>query len=73
MPRVYHGATAINNESIVIFGGKNVNQKSASFYVLKPKELKIDLDIEEEDESSGEGTEGDKKPIPKNQEKKSEF
>lgn len=50
-----------------------MNQKSASFYVLKPKELKIDLDIEEEDESSGEGTEGDKKPIPKNQEKKSEF
>lgn len=46
VPRVYHGATAVNNEFILIFGGKNVNQKSTSFYVLRPKDLKMDLDIE---------------------------
>jgi hypothetical protein len=52
LPRAYHGATAINNESIVIFGGKNINQKSTSLYVLKPTNIKLDLDIEEEDEPS---------------------
>lgn len=46
LPRVYHGSTVINNESIVIFGGKNINQKSTSFYVLKPKDANLDIDIE---------------------------
>lgn len=53
LPRVYHGATTIDNESIVVFGGKNINEKNTSFYVLKPKDIKLDLDIEEEDEFSG--------------------
>jgi len=37
----------------VVFGGKNINEKNTSFYVLKPKDIKLDLDIEEEDEFSG--------------------
>lgn len=49
LPRAYHAATVVNSECIVIFGGKNLNPKSTSFYVLRPKDIKLDLDIEEED------------------------
>jgi hypothetical protein len=49
LPRVYHGATSINNEKIVIFGGINDNQANTAFYVLKPTNIKLELDIEEED------------------------
>jgi hypothetical protein len=52
MPRVYHASTAVNNESIVIFGGKTLNQANTSFYVLKPTNVKLELNIEEEDEPS---------------------
>ena len=45
-PRVFHGAATINNEYIVIFGGKNVKKNSSSFYILRPKEIKPTLDIE---------------------------
>ena len=44
-PRVFHGATTINNEYIVIFGGKTQNKVSSSFYILRPKENKPTLDI----------------------------
>lgn len=46
---MFHGATPVNNEYIVIFGGKTSTKKSSSFYVLRPKESKPSLDIEEDD------------------------
>lgn len=53
-PRVFHGSTTVNNEYIVIFGGKTKNKVSSSVYVLKPKEIRPTLDIEEEDEDDEE-------------------
>ena len=48
--RVFHAATAVNNEYIIIFGGRNINSKTTSFYILKSIDLTPQLDIEEDSE-----------------------
>ena len=45
-PRYNHASTVVNNEYIVIFGGKLKEQrKNKHLYLLKPKEFKFSLDI----------------------------
>lgn len=50
-PRYYHASTVIQNDQLVVFGGRTKNQNTIeNIYVLKPAENKITLNIEEEND-----------------------